>query len=293
MNDDLSRRLQSLGLSGLEAEVYLALLEQGDVTAYRVGKRLGRATANVYSAMESLAGRGAVQIEDGEPRLCRATPPEVFLAQLESRFARSCASLRRDLEAVRTRPDAEQVVQVRSAAAALEAARSMIERAEQIVVFDGFPRVTEELKVVLTEAAIRGVDVYCQVYGDSDWPRSKSLHVVRARQSEQIVEFWRGEQLNLVVDGRRALLAFLDPELARVHQAIQTDLVYVVCMLHAGFLREHTHHVVAGALEGGNLRPADRRRLLADDLYFHRSDVPGMRELQRRFAESGEAGGPK
>lgn len=292
MNSHFVPRLQEVGLSGLESEVYLALLQQqGGVTAYRVGKILGKATANVYSAIESLAAKGAVIIEDGTPRSCFAVAPEIFLAQLESRFLRSSSALRRDLESLRAKRDSEQVVQIRSAAAVIESARLMIERAERIVVCDGFPRVTRELERTLVDAAERGVDVYCQTYREQEWPEVEGLHVVCARQHDEIVTFWRGEQLNLVVDGRRALLAFLGPDLEVVHQAIQTDLLYVVCMLHAGFLREHGHHAAAAALDvGGSARDA-LRVMLDEDLYFHRSQVPGMRELQRRFAQLNPAGG--
>ena len=68
--------LHSLGLNRLEAEVYTFLLEQPEpVTAYRAGRALGRPTANVYKAIEALARKGAVVIDEGSTRLCRPSPP--------------------------------------------------------------------------------------------------------------------------------------------------------------------------------------------------------------------------
>ena len=82
--DDVVRDLVDIGLSALEAEVYVVLLAHPVSTGYRVGQLLNKPTANVYKALEALGHKGAVMIEDGDARACRAVPPEEFLRQVES-----------------------------------------------------------------------------------------------------------------------------------------------------------------------------------------------------------------
>ena len=81
--------LRDLGFNDLEAEVYMFLLPSEPITAYRIGRAIGRPTANVYKAVESLARRGAVVIEEGEQRTCRAVPVVDLTKQLERAFRES------------------------------------------------------------------------------------------------------------------------------------------------------------------------------------------------------------
>ena len=50
----LNNPLLNLGLNQLEAAVYSNLLVAGPGTGYAIGKRIGKQTANVYKAIESL-----------------------------------------------------------------------------------------------------------------------------------------------------------------------------------------------------------------------------------------------
>lgn len=49
-----------LGFTGLEADVYTALLAESPTTGYRVAQALGKAVANTYKAIASLEAKRAV-----------------------------------------------------------------------------------------------------------------------------------------------------------------------------------------------------------------------------------------
>src|SRR3954454_24931874 len=88
INDDSSiNALVGLGFTGLEAEIYTALLAESPVTGYRVAQAIGKPAANVYKAIASLEAKGAVLVDDGASRVCRAVPPDELLARLERGFA--------------------------------------------------------------------------------------------------------------------------------------------------------------------------------------------------------------
>src|SRR5438874_1780106 len=81
-DQDLIRALVELGVTGLEAEVYTFLLQESPATGYRAAQALGRPVAGIYKALEALAHRGAVVVEEGTTRQYRSVPGEELLGGL-------------------------------------------------------------------------------------------------------------------------------------------------------------------------------------------------------------------
>jgi len=96
--------LQRVGLNKYEAEAYLALLADGPLTGYELGKRSAVPLARSYETLERLTRRGLALVQPGDPPRYTAERPERFLA--------------------RTRADQESVLE------ALDSALAGIERAD-------------------------------------------------------------------------------------------------------------------------------------------------------------------
>ncbi|MBN2562550.1 MAG: TrmB family transcriptional regulator [Phycisphaerae bacterium] len=280
--------LETLGLNHLEAEVYVLLLRQQEpITAYRIGKDLGKPTANVYKAIEALARKGAVIIDHDEPRLCRPVPAEEFLGQLEETYQRTTRHAASRLAHLGQPAPDERVYQIQSVPLVLERCRSMLDRAQRIVVVDAFPRAMEAVRPAIDKAIARGVDAYVQAYEPTD---IAGAHLVQAYQSDPILRHWRSQQLNCVVDGREVLLALLHNDLCGVHQAVWTGSLFLACVLHAGFLREYFFHDIAAMKDGDDFPPA-LRAMLEGHPSFHGTDVPGHKLLFARLGVDEERNG--
>ena len=78
--------LQTLGFSALEASIYSFLLTESTATGYRIAQALGKPVANTYKGIQALQAKGAVLVEDGSTRLCRAVPPDELMGQMERAF---------------------------------------------------------------------------------------------------------------------------------------------------------------------------------------------------------------
>jgi HTH-type transcriptional regulator, sugar sensing transcriptional regulator len=279
MPQPITETLSSLGLSSLEAELYVHLLSQAaPVTAYRAGQALGKATANVYKAMDSLAQKGAVTIEEGDPRLCRAAAPEEFLRQLERRFQERRRHAAGELAKLGTVPAEERIYRLVSVPLVLERARVMLGRARRVVVIDGFPKTLAAIAPAIVETAARGVAVRVLAYAPIELAGAE---VVVAPCGEVSLGFWRSQQLNLVVDAEEALIALVDNELGAVLQALWTDNLYLACLLHAGFGMERTFHHIE-TLRGQISMPPELIALLDQQGFFFNSDLPGQRRLMAR-----------
>jgi sugar-specific transcriptional regulator TrmB len=276
--------LRDLGLNQLEAEVYLFLLGSAPVTAYAVAKAIGKATANVYKAVESLSRIGAVLIEEGENRLCHAVSYEALLERMDRDMRARTLAARDALEGLENRHYDERIYRIEDAGEVFDRCERMLASATSVVAIDAFPTSLDRISPIVEETAARGVDVRVQAY------RPVKLHkvtLVIAATGEESVRHWAAEQLNVVVDGRESLLALLDSDLERVHQALWSRSLYLSCLIHAGRMAEHTLHRVLETFEAEP--PSTRlRRVLKSHSFFIEGKVPGQLELFERFGRKGD-----
>ena len=83
---DYIEPLLELGFTEIEARVYGFLVEDSPATGYRISHAIGKQPPNTYKAIASLEAKGAILVEKGETKQCRAVPPEELLENLERRF---------------------------------------------------------------------------------------------------------------------------------------------------------------------------------------------------------------
>ena len=279
----LVQHLLDFGLTQLEAEVYLDLLQNEPSTGYAVGKRIGRQTANVYKAVDSLATRGAVLIEDGERnRLCRAVPASEFLTLLERQFQTQKAETLRQLDALTTANDHDdRIYLLNSVPLVLERARMMLGRCRSICVIDAFPEVLAVISAEIVAAAQRGVTVFVQAYKPIEL---SGAQVTLTHLHEANLDIWATQQLNLIVDAEECLLALMNNGLTQVHQAHWSHSTYLAFLMHVGLLREHNIHQLL-ALPQTNDSYEKMQSIIALDERFHPEFVPGLARLFQRFGK--------
>jgi len=99
--EEASRALEALGLTGKEASAYLGLLRNGVSTAQEVSRLLGVQYPAVYRILESLESKGWIEVSQERPNRYRARAPRIVAE--EARQARvddlaSAAELVGDLE---------------------------------------------------------------------------------------------------------------------------------------------------------------------------------------------------
>ncbi len=272
--------LTGLGLNRLEAAVYVHLLANPPMTAYRIARGIGAATANVYKAVESLANRGAVLVEDGANRLCRAVPAREFLRQIETGFLERGREAERALAAIERKIDDERWYKLDSVPAMLERARSMLAGCRSVAVVDAFPALLAALVPEIERAAERGVAVHVQAYAPVEIAGVAAAVPSMAARS---LALWDGEQLNLAVDGRECIVALTEKDLSRVKQGIWSNSRYLSCIVLAGVKAEHTIHRMRAAL-GQKDESRCLKKILLEHGFLTGGGVPGQRELRTRKA---------
>ncbi len=231
MNSTLAQeRLRAFGFNEIEAAIYCYLLQHAPVTGYRVSQGLGKAPANVYSALDGLSQKGAVVIDEGESRLCRATPPTELFNLLASRFNAERQAAEDALSDIYAPEVDHRIYQIKTVEHVFAHARSLIETAQSIILLDLFPEPFNKLKGDLLAAAERGVKLGLRAYDDET--AIPGAVVSRHKQAKRHLETWPGQQLSVVADARRHICAIIDKSGQQVIQAVASDSLFLSCMHH-------------------------------------------------------------
>lgn len=279
--DDSIQSLVALGFTELEAEVYTFLLQESPATGYRVAQAIGKPAANTYKAIETLQNKGAVIVERGASRLCRAVPSDELLSQMERSFCDRRAKAAEALAGLRGSPDDDRIYQLQSSEQVYARCRTMLARCKQVAVLDVFPLPLERLRPEIEAAAERGVYVSLRTYQPAE---VKGVEVVYSSKGQAVMEVYPGQWVILIVDGVEQLLAFLTPDGRGVHQAIWSRSAFLSFVLNDAVWCSTILLALVKLIDRG--APVEEIQGALD--HFRQSfsyDIPGYRELLRRFGE--------
>jgi HTH-type transcriptional regulator, sugar sensing transcriptional regulator len=275
--------LLAFGFTELEAEVYVFLLQESSATGYRVAQAIGKPVANTYKAVESLHKKGAVLVDEGENRLCRAVPATELLAQLERGFQRHRKQAARALATLRGGQDDDRIYHLRSRAPVLERCHQMLARAEHLAVLDVFPDTLAEVRSALESTAARGIRVVIRAYAPAT---VAGADVFVEPRGSSVLKRWPGEWLNLVIDGQEFLLAFLDSDGAGLHQAVWSASAYLSWVYYSAVKSEISLGGLEQLLEKG-ATASELRQAAARYRSLFKTELPGYGKLLDRFGKRG------
>lgn len=274
--DSLVGQLISLGLTSLEAQAYISIVSSGTVTAYQLAQTIGKPTANVYKAAQSLAKKSAIAIQPGRRQLLSAIPPEEFLGRLRKKYDNLFTKAEVGLASVQRQPKDVQLYVLEDVEAVVQRARTMLQSAKSFVLVDAFPNILAKLEPDLRKLNKRKLNFFLQTYTPT------SIHatsLVMAGDAERILAQWACEFLVIVIDGKEVLLALCHQDMSAVIQAYWSNSLFLACMQHAGFLREHLFHQLQQLMNSKHSSLEAIRRLIHDHPTYYKQPVPGQLEL--------------
>jgi len=270
--------LINIGLNKLEAEVYIYLLNNPGQTAYKIGKQLNKATANVYKAIDKLLINGAVLVEDNKNKQCIAVPPNEFFSQYRLRLKKQTELAEKQLQDLHIDYSNEKSYTIGTPSMVFERFKQMMGRCTTIAVVDAFPKTLEQVKTIIEEATAKGIEVHVEAYSPIE---IKGAHVTIAQMGKQSTDHWNSQQLNLVIDGNEHLTALFDNSLEQLKQATWSNNTYLSCMLHAGMLREQGFLQVMQAVDNPDAIK-EIKGIINRQKFFFNSDIPGFNKLRTK-----------
>ena len=261
MDRELSSALTELGLTAIEAEIYVALLAQchaGPVSAYRLAQDMGRDPANMTKTLGVMAKRGAVRASGQRPRLYVPVPPADFTGELVAHLQSRQRQALDLLEAIGTPAADESVRALETRAAALDVARRLLGEARRVVLMDASPDLLGDLAADLQRLVdSQGASVLVRC------PAAMAVPGARVWVDPGADVLAPGPWLRLVVDGRSQLEAVVHPDRRGM-------------LLHGHWSRSPSRAYLAHRGLGAELSLADVRELLHEG---------ASSDLVRRHAE--------
>ena len=78
--------LMGLGVSELETKIYLALLDNGQMSPYQIAKKVDISRSSIYNALQHMVNKGMVEEVPEETVMYLAQDPEVLIRKLEGDY---------------------------------------------------------------------------------------------------------------------------------------------------------------------------------------------------------------
>jgi sugar-specific transcriptional regulator TrmB len=218
----------ALGLTRVEAEVYVYLIENSPATGYAIANAIDRTKGATYKVLGSLERRGAVLIEDAEKRLCKAVPPGEFLMQLDRDFQREKQKAIAATKTLGTAPSDDGIYRLTTYDQIYERCRVMLRECKVVAYLDIFPGPLEELREEIRAAAARGVKTAMILYRKARIP---GVWTIVEPQAETALRKEPFHYVSISVDGRQFLMAIISRDDGRVLDAFwSANLLYSFSM---------------------------------------------------------------
>jgi HTH-type transcriptional regulator, sugar sensing transcriptional regulator len=184
--------LQQLGLNKYEAEAYYALLRQGPLTGYELGKRSQVPLSRSYEILERLTQKGLALVQPGDPPRYMAQDAQQFLAQIRSEMEETLTALAASLASLSRADTTAEFWVVRGHQQILAKARTMVTGAQHSLHISISDAVHANMADVIASAQKRG----CFVFLSPTLPQQSAI----------------SDAMLLLVDQREALVGRLTPE---------------------------------------------------------------------------------
>ncbi len=265
-----------LGFNSLESEVYIALLKNGPQTAYKIGKLLGKPTANVYKAVDVLSAQGAIEVMETDVKTCKAIPIQSVVKQMEQAYRTKTEMAVNVLGNLYEEKSEEGIFKLKTIESVLQRATEMFQRTESIIAIDAFPNLLELISPEINRMSERGVQVYLQAYSSINLDARVSKVIPSV--SEEVIDYWDAEQLNIVADGKEMLLSLFSKDLSKLIQATYSNNLYISCCMHAGIMSEHKVHRFSNAQTMDEIESIRKGQK-----FFLNSKVPGLETLFSQY----------
>ena len=222
--------LRSIGLSDLEARIYLALHESPEMSGYEVAKRVSVSRSNVYAALRAMTDKGVCRTIEADPVLYDAVPIGQVGKTLKTQFDQNARMLLEELNA--PPKSSPSFYSWKGDQALRKAIDRLAANAEKSIVVDLWSEDVHWMSEALSEAERRGVRVVAIVIGESGLSLK---HVIEHKRSEA----WQQAQsrkFSMLCDSKSALIGSFGRSLRLT--ALETDHPSIIELLQNGLYHD-------------------------------------------------------
>ena len=188
----LIEELGQFGLTRQEAQIYISLVQKGELTGYEAAKQTGISRSNTYSAMAGLVEKGAAYLVEGNASKYIPVPPDEFCNNRIRSLEHSRDILKLQIT---TLPEpSEGYITITGMKHISNKIYHMIEHAEKRIYISATTARIEELKPELIKAIERKIKVV--IISDATLDFEGSIRYLAEN---------KGKQFHLICDSNQVL----------------------------------------------------------------------------------------
>jgi sugar-specific transcriptional regulator TrmB len=228
--------LMELGLTRLQARIYLSLLKESGRTGYGVAKEIDEPVANTYKALESLRQDGLVLMKvEARIKTFSAQPIKLYLDQRERQFFRQRGILEESLKSIVPASPGEGFFAIESCEQLYALSSTLIGKGRDPIGVEGTPFPIDQLKADLQKAARAGRTVLVKSYEEVDIP---GCTVVFSKEMRSPVLDLPMELLHVAVPGEGYVIGITGRENRRLLHGVYVRNLFLSIMAYNGFTME-------------------------------------------------------
>lgn len=232
----LSTLLREMGLSDLEANVYIWLLENKRSTGYKIAVQISKPVANTYKALKSLEKKGAVVCDSSSNKTYFDTiPVEEFLNKIEKEFIKQRKKIINEVKKLDVQQEPIGIYELQSQELVFEKAIGMINTAENTLLIDCFPAPMKIIKEHFTEKRSKDVSIYVKIYSDEN---IDNVHQIKAANTELPYTELEGQWLIVLKDTVESLIAFFNKDGTELNHCVWIKDPFISFVLFNGSAHE-------------------------------------------------------
>jgi len=254
-NENLLNLMRELGLSELEATIYIWLLENRRSTGYKISGKIGKPVANTYKALKSLQNKGAViRDETTGTSYFDTIPVEEFLNKIENEFSRKKERIIDEVKQLDVIQEKTGIFELDSIELMYEKAASIIKSAETSLLIDGHPAPMNMLKDCILAKRNADIPILLKNYDELEFEGIKQLH---NPNTEMHLGGLQAQWIVVIKDATEALLAFFDHSGEELKHCIWIRDPYISLILFNGSSLEFNLTEVFKEVYGDNENKID------------------------------------
>lgn len=202
--DNILEKLVDLGLSKIEAMVYVTLLKNGKNSGYKIAKELNLYRSTVYQAIDSLYQKGYIYLIETQNKEYEAKDPNIFLKEIQTKLESNITSLRGELNSIRPHLKKDYFINITGIENILLKVKAMLDSSKKEI----YLNTDFDIKLIqdnLYKAARRGVRVIIFSFGRLEGIDETLIEVYNRNEFEK--EIIKSQRLMITVDLEETLVA--------------------------------------------------------------------------------------
>lgn len=197
--------LQNIGFTQYESQVYLALLQQPNVSGYELAKQSGVPASKIYPILNRLVSKEVIQVIDSDPRKYVPQPPDEIISRLKSDYLSTVNQLSVKLKNIYLQEDnaSNHIWNLSGRSLIIQRILDFINEAKEQIYLSVWDEEVDEISEDLIEAQKREVRLSIVHFGQNHLGVGREY----AHGSEHRIRIERGgRRIALIVDEKKVIL---------------------------------------------------------------------------------------